>query len=43
MTEVVAGTYLVQVSCVDSFTQATTGTFTTNLYFTDAKHYQANG
>ncbi|ADJ47408.1 hypothetical protein AMES_5583 [Amycolatopsis mediterranei S699] len=41
-TTVAAGTYVVRVSCVDSFSQTTTGTFTTNMYFTDPGHYQAN-
>lgn len=40
-TTVTAGTYVVRVSCVDSFSQTTTGTFTTNMYFTDPGHYRS--
>ncbi|MEV4312597.1 LPXTG cell wall anchor domain-containing protein [Actinocrispum sp. NPDC049592] len=40
-TTVQAGTYTVEVSCIDSFSQQVKGTFTTKMYFTDAQHYQS--
>jgi hypothetical protein len=40
-TTVVAGTYTVEVSCIDAFSQQVKGTFTTHMYFTTPHAYQS--
>ncbi|TCO62421.1 hypothetical protein [Actinocrispum wychmicini] len=40
-TTVVAGTYTVEVSCIDAFSQQVKGTFTTPMYFTTPHAYQS--
>lgn len=40
-TTLVAGEYDLTINCVDTFTLAVRGTFTTAMYFTDPTHYQS--
>jgi LPXTG-motif cell wall-anchored protein len=40
-TELVAGTYTVEVTCMDAFAQEAKGTFTTKMYFVTATSYQS--